>query len=193
MFLERSLNDPPPPPPHFKHPSLLPLPHPPPLPPLTILIIHLCIYIMRFSNFMSRGVGLLTLCIVPRGGFLYRMIVLGGGFLLPSSRVPGVCPRGDGYEWNWYLHYKAFTLFTKPANLFSKWRGLTCRSKTCYLWSHAELFQGRDLADGLGKHSSCLLLIITRTKCWLKISGQWVENDTTSEIERIFMCWCSRA
>ena len=31
MFLERSLNDPPPP--HFKHLSLLPPPHPPPLPP----------------------------------------------------------------------------------------------------------------------------------------------------------------
>ena len=31
MFLQRSLNDPPPP--HFKHPSLLPPPHPPPLPP----------------------------------------------------------------------------------------------------------------------------------------------------------------
>ena len=27
------------------------------------------------------------------------MIVPGGGFLLPSSRVPG-----DGYGWNWYLH-----------------------------------------------------------------------------------------
>ena len=39
MFLERSLNDPPPP--HFKHLSLLPPPHPPPLPPLKILIIHL--------------------------------------------------------------------------------------------------------------------------------------------------------
>ena len=38
--------------------------------------------------------GLLTPCIVPRGGFLYRMIVLGGGSLLPSSRVPGVCPGG---------------------------------------------------------------------------------------------------
>ena len=38
-FLERSLNDPPPP--HFKHLSLLPPPHPPPLlPPLKILIIH---------------------------------------------------------------------------------------------------------------------------------------------------------
>ena len=31
---------------------------------------------------------------VPRGGFLYTMIVAGGGFLLPSSRVPGVCPGG---------------------------------------------------------------------------------------------------
>ena len=28
------------PPPHFKHPSLLPPPHPPPLPPLKMLIIH---------------------------------------------------------------------------------------------------------------------------------------------------------
>ena len=34
--------------------------------------------------------GLLTPCIVLRGGGgLYRMIVPGGGFLLPSSRVPG--------------------------------------------------------------------------------------------------------
>ena len=33
--------------------------------------------------------GLLTLCFVPRGGFLYTMIVPGGGFLFPSSRVPG--------------------------------------------------------------------------------------------------------
>ena len=40
MFLERSLNDPPPP--HFKHLSLLPPPHLPPIPPpLKILIIHL--------------------------------------------------------------------------------------------------------------------------------------------------------
>ena len=36
--------------------------------------------------------GLLTPCIV---GFLYRMIVPGGGFLLPSSRVPWVC-LGEG-------------------------------------------------------------------------------------------------
>ena len=38
---------------------------------------------------------MLTPCIVPRGGFLYRMIVPGGGFLLPSSRVPG----GGGWLW----------------------------------------------------------------------------------------------
>ena len=37
--------------------------------------------------------GLLTPCSVPRGGFLYTMIVPGGGFLLPSSCVPG--------EWFW--------------------------------------------------------------------------------------------
>ena len=33
--------------------------------------------------------GLLTPYSVPRVGFLYTMIVLGGEFLLPSSRVPG--------------------------------------------------------------------------------------------------------
>ena len=38
--------------------------------------------------------GLLTPCSVPRGGFLYTMIVPGGGFLLPSSRVLGICPGG---------------------------------------------------------------------------------------------------
>ena len=37
---------------------------------------------------------LLTPCVVPKGGFLFTMIVLLGGFLLPSTRVPGVCPVG---------------------------------------------------------------------------------------------------
>ena len=36
--------------------------------------------------------GLLTF--VPRGGFLYTMTVPGGGFLLPSNRVPVVCLGG---------------------------------------------------------------------------------------------------
>ena len=36
--------------------------------------------------------GLLTPCLVPRGEFLYSMIVPEEGFLLPSSCVPGVCP-----------------------------------------------------------------------------------------------------
>ena len=36
----------------------------------------------------------MTPCSVPRGGSLYTTIVPGGGFLLPSSHVPGVCPRG---------------------------------------------------------------------------------------------------
>ena len=40
--------------------------------------------------------GLLTPCSVPRGGFLYTMIVPGG--LLPLSRVPGVCPGGMGLD-----------------------------------------------------------------------------------------------
>ena len=35
------------------------------------------------------GVGLSTPCFVLRKGFLYTMIVPGGGVLLPSSRVPG--------------------------------------------------------------------------------------------------------
>ena len=49
---------------------------------------------VKFSNFVPRGVGLLTPFSVPRGGFSYTMIVPGEGFLLPSSRVPAVCPRG---------------------------------------------------------------------------------------------------
>ena len=40
---------------------------------------------VRFSNYVPR-VGLLTPCFVPRGGFL-----------LSSSRVPGVCPGEDGF------------------------------------------------------------------------------------------------
>ena len=43
--------------------------------------------------------GLLTPCFVPGEGFLYTIIVPGGGFLLPSSRVPGVCPGGGGWFW----------------------------------------------------------------------------------------------
>ena len=38
--------------------------------------------------------GLLTPCFVPRGWFLYTIIVPEGGFLLPSSRVRVVCPKG---------------------------------------------------------------------------------------------------
>ena len=42
IFSERFLNDPPLP--HFKHLSLLPPPHPPPLPPIKILIMHYASY-----------------------------------------------------------------------------------------------------------------------------------------------------
>ena len=36
----------------------------------------------------------MTPCFVPKGRFLYTVIVLEGGFLLLSSRVPGVCLGG---------------------------------------------------------------------------------------------------
>ena len=52
---------------------------------------------VKFFELYVPGVGLLTPCFVPRGGFLYTTIVPGGGSLLPSSRVPKVCPGGDGY------------------------------------------------------------------------------------------------
>ena len=55
-------------------------------------------YICEILKLYVPGVGLLIHCSVPRGGFLYTVIVPGRGFLLPSSRVQGVCPRGgDGY------------------------------------------------------------------------------------------------
>ena len=40
--------------------------------------------------------GLLTPCSVPRGGFLYTMIVPGERFLLPSCRVSVVFAMGGG-------------------------------------------------------------------------------------------------
>ena len=45
---------------------------------------------VEFSNFMSR-VGLLTPCFVPRGGFLYTMIVPGGGRIFAPFKL---CPGG---------------------------------------------------------------------------------------------------
>ena len=38
--------------------------------------------------------GHLTPCSVPRGGFLYTMIVLGGRVFAPFKSCPGVCPGG---------------------------------------------------------------------------------------------------
>ena len=71
--------------------------------------------IVKFSNSMSRWAGLLTLCFVPRGGFLYTVIVPGGGVLLPSSRVQGVCPGEIGFGWNWYLHNPSIcAILVKP-------------------------------------------------------------------------------
>ena len=45
------------------------------------------------------GVGLLTPCFVPRGEFLYTVIVPGVGFLLPLSGVPEVYPGRGGWIW----------------------------------------------------------------------------------------------
>ena len=45
-------------------------------------------YVCEILQLYVPGVWLLTPFSVPRGG-LYTMVVLGEGFLLPSSRVPG--------------------------------------------------------------------------------------------------------
>ena len=59
---------------------------------------------VKFSNFMSRGVGLLTPFSVPRGGFLCTMIVpgVGGGgkrIFAPFKSCPGDLSweRRNGY------------------------------------------------------------------------------------------------
>ena len=61
---------------------------------------------VKLSNFIPYvpGVGLLTPSSVPMRAFLYTMIVPGGGFLLPSSCVPGICPGG----WLWMKLIPAF-------------------------------------------------------------------------------------
>ena len=50
--------------------------------------------VSEFSIFMSRRWGSLNSLFCPGEGFLYTMIVTGGGFLPPSSRVLGVCHGG---------------------------------------------------------------------------------------------------
>ena len=47
---------------------------------------------VKFSHFMSPGVGLLTPCSVPSGGLLYTIIVPGERFCSLQ-----VVSRGDGY------------------------------------------------------------------------------------------------
>ena len=44
---------------------------------------------VKFSNFYVPGVGLLTPCSVPRGGFLYKIIVPGGRVFAPFKSYPG--------------------------------------------------------------------------------------------------------
>ena len=69
---------------------------------------------VKFSNFMSQG---WTLCSVPSGGLLYIMIVSGGGFLLLSSRVQGVCPSG-GLFWMKLIPAYSILVRTNGLNYF---------------------------------------------------------------------------
>ena len=48
---------------------------------------------VKFSNFMSQGWAFDSL-FCPEGRVFVHTDCPGGGFLLPSSHVPGVCPRG---------------------------------------------------------------------------------------------------
>ena len=56
---------------------------------------------VKFSNFMSQG-----------WGFWFPVLSRGEGFVhndCPGGRVFAPfksCPRGDGFGWNWYLHYR---------------------------------------------------------------------------------------
>ena len=59
-------------------------------------------YICEIFLLYVPGVGLLTPCFVPRGGFLYTMIVPGGRVFAPLEACPGFVPgRGNGFGWNW--------------------------------------------------------------------------------------------
>ena len=82
--------------------------------------------------------GLLTPCFVPREGLLYIMIVPRGGFLLPLSRVPGVCPGGmvldeiDTCIIGSKKHVKYLAYFVTKSNGFEK------RSEVLGLLCHKE-------------------------------------------------------
>ena len=55
---------------------------------------------VKFSNFMSRGWGL-WLPVLSRGeGFCTQWLSRGGCYSLQ------VVSQGDGFGWNWYLHYR---------------------------------------------------------------------------------------
>ena len=56
---------------------------------------------VKFSNFMSPEWWLLTACFVPRGGFLYTIIVPGEGFC--PLRVMSRGFSGGGWFWTKFI------------------------------------------------------------------------------------------
>ena len=87
-------------------------------------------YICEVFTLYVPGVGLLTLCSLPRGGFLYTIIVPGGGkFLLPSSCVLGVCP-GRGMVMDEIDTCISFIWFYK--HMFNNW--------ISFIWIYKHIF-----------------------------------------------------
>ena len=63
------------------------------------------LFVICWDHFMSWGWGFWLPVLSEGEGFCIQWLYWGEGLkLLPSSHVLGVCPRGDGFGWNWYLH-----------------------------------------------------------------------------------------
>ena len=143
----------------------------------TKLFISNCVrvyrYIVKFSNFMSRGGRAFDSMYCPEGRVFAQMIVPGGGFLLPSSLVQGVCPRGDGYGWNWSLYKSNRSgLWRHIIGTCHRLRWLCCKHSNNVTWHDKTLLRDMNFmphrSDIMLQHStfrSCNTCIFSLTTC----------------------------
>ena len=67
-------------------------------------------YIVKFSNFMSRELGF-WLPVLSQGESFCTEWLSQGRVFAPFKSCPWGLSGGDGYWWNWYLHYTSLKFF----------------------------------------------------------------------------------